>query len=95
MTIATSASVLALFFAQAGGAFIAALVLAGSLFWLWMLVDCARYEKEGSTKVAWMLIILFVNVLGAPLYYFLRRAPRARKSLYHAPPEIYQPWRQK
>ncbi|HEY2328626.1 MAG TPA: PLD nuclease N-terminal domain-containing protein [Verrucomicrobiae bacterium] len=54
------------------------LFLLGLVFWVWMLIDCASNEKEGSTKIAWLLIILFVVVIGAPLYFFLRKMPRQR-----------------
>ena len=83
----------AMFLADAGALLLAPVFLCGFMFWVWMLVDCARFEVEGSTKIAWLLIILFVNVIGAPLYYFLRRLPRVRQTRYHTPPEVYQPWR--
>jgi hypothetical protein len=35
------------------------LVLLGSLFWVWMLIDCASKESnEGNTKIVWILIIV-------------------------------------
>ena len=81
--------------ADAGGIILAPVLLLVLAFWLWMLVDCASREKEGSTKIAWLLIILFVGVIGAPLYFFLRRLPRQRQAQYQPPPEVYQPWRQR
>ena len=43
------------------------MVLIG--FWLWMLVDVAkrRYDSD-SEKIAWLLIVLILNVLGAVVY---------------------------
>ncbi|MEP0935479.1 PLD nuclease N-terminal domain-containing protein [Leptolyngbya sp. NM2-A1] len=50
-------------------------------FWIWMLIDCATQEApEGNTKIAWVIIILFTNFLGA-LIYFLVRKPQRRKEL--------------
>ena len=57
------------------------LAVAGSIlaFWIWMIVDCAIYEKEGSTKIAWMLVILFAGPIGAPLYFVIRKLLRTRQ----------------
>lgn len=49
-------------------------------FWIWMLVDCAVKEKEGTDKIVWMLIILFTNFIGALIYLFARKLPRDRKA---------------
>lgn len=50
---------------------------AGTVFWIWMLVDCARNETdEGNTRVVWTLIILFTHGLGALLYFLIRRPER-------------------
>jgi heme/copper-type cytochrome/quinol oxidase subunit 2 len=81
--------------ADAGGIILAPVFLLVLAFWLWMLVDCASHEKPGSTKIAWLLIILFLGVIGAPLYFFLRKFPRRRQTHYQPPPWVYQPWRQR
>jgi len=47
-------------------------------FWTWMLVDCATKETETGSKVAWLLIIILVGCIGAPLYFFVRKLPRKR-----------------
>ena len=56
------------------------LLIAVSLFctafWVWMIVDCAIHETETATRVAWLLVIIFVWMIGAPLYYFVRKLPR-------------------
>ncbi len=52
-------------------------VLSGFLFWLWMLVDCATKESDqGNTKIVWIIIIVFTNIAGAAIYYFVRRPER-------------------
>lgn len=53
------------------------LIVPFFIFWVWMLVDCAKYEKEGSTKIVWILVILLAGCwIGAPIYYFARKLPR-------------------
>jgi O-antigen/teichoic acid export membrane protein len=59
-----------------GGRGIATLAL---IFWLWVVVDCLRKEpSEGNEKVAWVLFILLVPVIGALVYYFIRRPERIK-----------------
>jgi len=45
-------------------------------FWTWMIIDCAIHETSTGTKVAWLLVIIFGWIIGAPLYYFVRKIPR-------------------
>lgn len=59
--------------------FLAALAIGtlGTVFWLWMLIDCATKEPStGNDKLIWMLVILFTHLLGALIYYFARRPQR-------------------
>ena len=77
--------------ADIGGLFLLPLGLVALAFWIWMIVDCARHETDGSL-VAWLLLILFVGVIGAPLYFFLRRLPRQRVVRFEPQPQLYQPW---
>ncbi len=54
--------------------------ILSSLYWLWMLVDCITKESiEGNTKIAWLLIILFTHLLGALIYYLVRRPQRLKE----------------
>lgn len=52
-------------------------LLAGALFWVWMLVDCAIHER-GATKrqIVWLVVIALTYVPGALLYVAVRRAQR-------------------
>lgn len=60
-----------------------AVAVAATVFWVWMLIDCAMQEpSEGNDKVVWVLIILFANVIGALVYYFVRR-PQRRSAFGH------------
>ena len=57
------------------------LILCASCFWLWMLIDCATKESDqGNTKIVWVLIILFANLLGAVVYFLVRRRARIKAS---------------
>lgn len=55
--------------------------LLGTVFWLWMLVDCLTKEPAASNeKILWTLVILLTHLLGALLYYLIRRPERIRLS---------------
>ncbi len=50
-------------------------------FWLWMLIECATKESStGNDKLIWVLILIFTHLLGALLYFFVRR-PRRKAEL--------------
>jgi hypothetical protein len=78
--------------ADIGGLFLLAIGVFALAFWIWMIVDCARHESEGSTKIAWMLVILLAGVIGAPLYFFIRRLPRQSRAQHQPIASVYQPW---
>ncbi len=49
----------------------------GFAFWVWMLVDCLKYESsEGNDKLVWALVIVLTNWIGALIYFFVRRSSR-------------------
>ncbi|MEY4190121.1 MAG: Phospholipase D-nuclease N-terminal [Planctomycetota bacterium] len=48
------------------------LLVFPTIFWLYMLVQCIKNPRlKDSEKAFWILIILFLNVVGAILYYFV------------------------
>ncbi|QBD78021.1 PLDc_N domain-containing protein [Ktedonosporobacter rubrisoli] len=50
-----------------------------TIFWVWVLIDCLLKEpSEGNDKIAWVLFILFVPLIGALMYYFIRRPERIK-----------------
>ena len=52
-------------------------VLLGMTFWIRMLIDCVtRESNEGNERIVWVLILLFTHVIGASIYYFVRRPRR-------------------
>jgi len=51
--------------------------VAGTIFWIWMIVDCATREpSEGNDKIIWILIIIFTHWIGALIYFLVRRPKR-------------------
>ena len=53
------------------------LFLIGFTFWLSVLVDCAMKESDrGNTKIVWIIIIVFTNLVGALVYFFVQRSRR-------------------
>jgi hypothetical protein len=78
--------------ADIGGALLLPIALLPVAFWIWTIVDCVKRETDGSTKIAWLLIILLVGIIGAPVYFFVRWLPRRRKPGYRALSPLYQPW---
>jgi sterol desaturase/sphingolipid hydroxylase (fatty acid hydroxylase superfamily) len=51
--------------------------LAALAFWIWMIIDCVTNEPStGNDKIVWVIIILFAQIVGAVIYYFLRHRPR-------------------
>jgi len=54
-----------------------AIVVVGTGFWIWMIVDCATKEAEvGNTKIVWILILIFTHFSGALVYFLVRRPQR-------------------
>ena len=49
-------------------AFVIFLIIA----WIWMIIDCLQRDfKEGSERIAWILILIFLSFIGLILYYFI------------------------
>lgn len=57
------------------------LILGGLAFWVWMILDCITREVDPTNKIAWLLVILIVGIIGAPLYFFVRKLPRGYRSV--------------
>jgi hypothetical protein len=54
-----------------------AITIAGCVFWIRMLIECATREPdEGNEKIIWILIIVLAGWVGALIYYFVRRPKR-------------------
>jgi hypothetical protein len=59
--------------------FVLPILMLATVFWIWMLVDCATKEpSEGNDKIIWILVIIFTHWLGALIYYLVRRPERKK-----------------
>ena len=55
-------------------------LLAGTVLWIWALVDCLRNEpSQGNDKIVWALVIVLTHWLGGLLYLIVRRPKRIRE----------------
>ena len=44
-----------------------------------MIVDCATNEPSNNNdKIVWILVIVFTHILGALIYFLIRRPERIR-----------------
>lgn len=58
-----------------------ALSLLLFVLWIWMLIDCVKYEPStGNDKIIWVLVIVLLNGIGALLYYIIRRPERIKQT---------------
>jgi len=47
-------------------------IIIGLALWIWMIVDAAiRKYKTDSEKVVWIIVIVFANILGAVVYFYI------------------------
>jgi len=54
------------------------LVIVASIFWIWMLIDALTNPALDSTsKLIWALVIFFLHLLGALIYFFVARGRRS------------------
>jgi hypothetical protein len=60
---------------------LALFALALTVFWIWMIVDCATKEPSaGNEKIVWILVIIFTHWIGALIYFLVRRPQRKRET---------------
>ena len=46
--------------------------LAFIIFWFWAFIDILKSDFEDNIiKLIWLLVVFFLSVLGAILYYFI------------------------
>jgi len=50
------------------------LIIASFIFWIVMIVDCAKRNfKNKNEKLVWIIILALLNIIGALIYYFIVR----------------------
>jgi len=58
--------------------FLLGIMLAGLLafvFWIWMLIDAIKNPSlDGTQRIVWVLVIVFLHALGALIYFFAGRS---------------------
>jgi hypothetical protein len=61
--------------------FLLALIGLGVIFWIWMIVDCATEESNAENeRLVWIVIVIGAQIIGALIYFFVRR-PKRRAGL--------------
>lgn len=54
--------------------------ILGTVFWIWMIIDCATNEpSEGNDKLIWILIIVLTHWVGGLIYFIVRRPQRIER----------------
>ena len=60
--------------------FIVSIGILLTVFWILMIIDCAKRDfRDESTKVVWIVILVFFHVIAAIIYYFAVKRPEDRK----------------
>lgn len=57
------------------------IIIGIPIFWIWMLIDSIMVKKKQlkhTSKIVWILIIIFVAWLGAIIYYILEKRRRKK-----------------
>jgi len=54
------------------GIFFKVAVLFLFVLWIWMIIDCLKRNfKKDMDKIAWILVLIFLHILGAIIYFFV------------------------
>ena len=51
--------------------------ILGAIFWIWMLIDAAKYCDEDN-KLVWIIVIALTQFIGALIYFFVVRMKRRK-----------------
>jgi hypothetical protein len=55
--------------------------LLATVFWIWMLIDCLTSSLPTTEKLIWAIVIVFTHIVGALIYYFVRRGSGSRTAM--------------
>lgn len=66
------------FFSGLFGILFFILFIVPFVLWIWALVDIVRSEFTGYNKIIWLLLVIFLPVLGLILYYFIGRKQKIK-----------------
>ncbi len=62
------------------------ILLSGTIFWVWVLIDCLTNEPNSSdpnnnnSKILWVLVITLTHWIGAIIYVLVRRPQRIKET---------------
>lgn len=66
------------------GVFVFIIWILALVFWIWMLVDAVtRKFDDNIEKLIWVVVIVFLNIIGALVYYFVVKAREGRSVRPH------------
>lgn len=57
------------------------MMMVASVFWIWMIVDVVKHEDK-EEKMLWVLVVILAQIIGAIIYYFVRKRPRKIDTLH-------------
>jgi hypothetical protein len=70
---------LAMFNLGGGEIVLLLIILPITLFWMWTLIDAIQNKGlSDGEKICWVLAILFLQILGAFLYFIIGHSKRLR-----------------
>jgi len=69
-----------LFLGQTEIIFIVIILLFVLILPIIALIDVLKNKFEGNNKIIWVLLIVFLGVLGTTLYYFIGRKQKINKN---------------
>ena len=49
------------------------------IFWIWALIDILKSDFSGSNKIIWLLVVIFLPLIGIILYFAIGRKQRINK----------------
>ncbi|MDP9175983.1 MAG: PLDc N-terminal domain-containing protein [Planctomycetota bacterium] len=52
--------------------------IAATIFWIMMLIDCLTSNLPSTEKLVWVIVILFLHIVGAILYAVIAKSGRTR-----------------
>ena len=87
LTLAQDAAPTGLFAGMAGMMVVfIILAIIASIFWLWMLIDALTSNMEPMEKILWFLVIFFLHLIGALIYFAVKRSSRGGHSSHGGTP---------
>lgn len=61
--------------------FIGLVSLLGFAFWIWMLIDVVQRPMKDNDKVVWIILLIFLQVIGAIIYFFTARRKHKKQQI--------------